>query len=301
MSNQVYKGVWPALFTPVRPDGSSDEKELEKLIELVIGQEMDGIYLLGSTGQGLLFSEEERKKIASRVLEIVAGRVPVMVQVGALNTEESIRLAKHAASAGANSISSVGPIYFGGSTEAAFQHYRRIAQATDLPFFSYQIGTALDLKLIDDLMEIPQVQGMKLTTGKLLEISSIRNRAGDRLKLFSGADELMCQAAICGTVGAIGTFYNMFGPTCRYIRQSFLNGEVAQAESFMLTFQAFIEKVLPYVWDFIDRGMMLKYNIRIGAPKPPIIAPPFPFGDEEVLAIMNEIDSFYRKSVEKVY
>ncbi len=301
MSKHVFEGVWPALFTPVQPDGALSEPELEKLVELVISQEMDGIYLLGSTGQGLLFSEEERKNIAARTIELVAGRLPVIVQVGALNTEESVRLARHAAAAGADGISSVGPIYFGGSTEAAFRHYGKIARATDLPFFPYQIGTSVDLKLVDLLVEIPQVAGMKLTTGKLLEISSIKNRVGDRLRLFSGADELMCQAAICGTVGAIGTFYNMFGPVCRYIRASFLNGEVRQAEAFMLSFQAFIERVLPNVWDFIDRAMMLKYGIRIGAPKPPIIAPVFPGSDEEILQILEKIDSFNEKAADSRY
>lgn len=292
MSNQIFKGVWPALFTPVHASGQLNEKELEKLVELLIGQGMDGIYLLGSTGQGLLFSEEERKAIAAATLEIVAGRVPVMVQVGALNTEESIRLAKHAAGIGADGISSVGPIYFGSGTAMAFQHYRRIAEATDLPFFPYQIGAAADMQLIDLLLDIPQVQGMKLTTGKLLEISSIKNRSGNRLRLFSGADELMCQSAICGTIGAIGTFYNMFGPTCKHIRASFLEGEVKQAEAFMLSFQAFIEKVLPFVWTFLDRGMFLKYGIRIGAPKPPLLAPATTMTDQEIIDLMNEVEKF---------
>ncbi len=293
MSNQNFQGVWPALFTPVSENGTLNEKELEKLVELMIDQKMDGIYLLGSTGQGLLFSEEERKQIAAATLEIVRGRVPVMVHVGALNTEESIRLARHAALHGADAISSVGPIYFGGGAEMAFTHYRRIAESTGLPFFPYQIGGATSDEVIDRLLEMPQVGGMKLTTTQLLEIGAIKNKAGEKWKLFSGADELMCQAAICGTVGAIGTFYNMFGPTCKHIRASFLEGNVREANDFMLLFQGFIERILPYVWTFIDRGMQLKYDITIGAPKPPLLAPAMPWSDAEVVGMMEEVDSFY--------
>jgi N-acetylneuraminate lyase len=292
MTNHVFKGVWPALLTPVSSDGKLNESELEKLLELLISQELDGIYLLGSTGQGFLFSEEERKFITQRTVQIVNGRLPVMVQVGAMNTEESIRLARHAADSGADGISSVGPIYYSGGSDMAFTHYRRIAESTDLPFFPYQIGGAASQDVILRLLELPQVKGMKLTTAKLLEIGSISNLAGDKWKLFSGADELMCQAAICGTVGAIGSFYNMFGPTCKHIRSGFLEGRVLEAQDFMLHFQGFIEKIIPCIWTFIVRGMELKYGISIGAPKPPLLAPEMPWTDDEVIAMMDEIDAF---------
>ncbi|MCE6988567.1 dihydrodipicolinate synthase family protein [Dyadobacter sp. CY323] len=292
MTNHTFKGVWPALLTPVHSDGQPNESELEKLIELLISQEMDGLYLLGSTGQGFLFSEEERKFITQRTVQIVNGRLPVMVQVGAMNTEESIRLAKHAADNGADGISSVGPIYYAGGSEMAFTHYRRIAEATDLPFFPYQIGGAANRDVILRLLDLPQVKGMKLTTDKLLEIGSISNLSAGKWQLFSGADELMCQAAICGTAGAIGSFYNMFGPTCKYIRSSFLEGHVLEAQDFMLQFQGLIEKILPCIWTFIVRGMELKYGIRIGTPKPPLLAPEMPWTDEEVIAMMDAIDSF---------
>jgi N-acetylneuraminate lyase len=292
MSEQKFQGVWPALFTPVHADGKLNTAELEKLTELLISQKMGGLYLLGSTGQGFLFSEEERKEVAARTLAIAKGRIPVMVQVGAMNTEESIRLAQHAAEHGADGISSVGPIYYGGSSEMAFTHYRRIAESTDLPFFPYQIGGAASADVITRLLDLPQVKGMKLTTAQLLEIGRIKNQAGDKWQLFSGADELICQAAISGTVGAIGTFYNMFGPTCKYVRESFLAGKVDEAHRFMLTFQGFIDKILPYVWTFIDKGMALKYGIHIGPPKPPLLAPAMPWSDEEVIAMMEEIDAF---------
>lgn len=292
MTKQIFQGVWPALLTPTHTDGTLNVTELEKIVELLISQELDGLYLLGSTGQGFLFSEEERKEITKKTIEIANGRIPVMVQVGAMNTEESVRLAKHAAESGADGISSVGPIYYAANSNMAFTHYRRIAEATDLPFFPYQIGGAANRDVLLKLLDLPQVRGMKLTTDKLLEIGSISNLAAGRWQLFSGADELMCQAAICGTVGAIGSFYNLFGPTCKHMRQSFLEGEVLKAQDFMMKFQGLIETIMPYIWTFIIRGMELKYGIQIGQPKPPILAPEMPLSDEEVIAMMKEIDAF---------
>nr|WP_295922315.1 dihydrodipicolinate synthase family protein [uncultured Dyadobacter sp.] len=292
-STSIFSGVWPALFTPVNPNGTLNVGELEKLLELMIAQELDGIYLLGSTGQGFLFSEEQRKEIASAAIEIVNNRLPVMVQVGAMSTDESIRLARHAEEAGAAGVSSVGPIYYGSNPTMAFEHYKLIAESTKLPFFPYQIGSAASREMIDNLLTLPQVQGMKLTTDKMLEISSIRNKVGDKWKLFSGADELICQAALCGTVGAIGTTYNMFGPTCKQIRQRFLAGETQMAVDFMLTFQQFIEKILPYAWSFFNRSMQLRHNISIGEAKRPLMTHKLPWTDRQIIDMMDDVDRFY--------
>lgn len=288
------KGLWPAMFTPVDKNGKLQVTELEKLVELLIAQEVDGLYLLGSTGQGFLFNEAERMQIAELSLQIVNKRLPVMVQVGALNTEESVRLARHASQAGADAISSVGPIYYGATDNMAFEHYRRIAAATDLPFFPYQIGTAVSFPLIDRLMQVDNIAGMKLTTQNLLEISKIHQVAGSRFQLFSGADELMCHAALCGTAGAIGTTYNLLGEACKGIREEFLNGQVQQGQAFMLGLQDMINEVIPNIWAFFRRAMVLKHKIDIGDPKPPLLAAPLKWSDEEILGMVNRLESLAR-------
>lgn len=287
------KGLWPALLTPVTSEGKVNEKELEKIIELIVAQQLDGIYLLGSTGQGFLYAEEERKHIAKLSLEITNKRLPVIVHVGALSTDESVRLAQHAAAHGADGISSVGPIYYATSPAMGLQHYKRIANATTLPFFPYQIGNApMTDDMIKQLLEIPNVKGLKLTTGNLLEISAINIKSKGAWKLFSGADELMCQAAVCGTVGAIGSTYNLFGPVCQYVRREFLNGNVKLGMDFMLEFQELILEILPCIWTFFQRGMQLRYGIDIGTAKAPLLSPELSWSDEELMRRIQRIESF---------
>ncbi|MFN7280471.1 MAG: dihydrodipicolinate synthase family protein, partial [bacterium] len=126
------KGLWPAMFTPVNDDGTVNLTEMEKLIELIIRQELDGIYLLGSTGQGFLYAEAERKRIAEAALSIAQKRIPVMVHVGALSTDESVRLARHAEAHGADAVSSVGPIYYAASPAMGMAHYRSIAASISI-------------------------------------------------------------------------------------------------------------------------------------------------------------------------
>jgi N-acetylneuraminate lyase len=287
------KGLWPALLTPVTSEGKVNEKELEKIIELIVAQQLDGIYLLGSTGQGFLYPEEERKHIAKLSLEITNKRLPVIVHVGALSTDESVRLAQHAAAHGADGISSVGPIYYATSPAMGLQHYKRIANATTLPFFPYQIGNApMTDDMIRQLLEIPNVKGLKLTTGNLLEISAINIKSKGAWKLFSGADELMCHAAVCGTVGAIGSTYNLFGPVCQYVRREFLNGNVKLGMDFMLEFQELILEILPCIWTFFQRGMQLRYGIDIGTAKAPLLSPELSWSDEELMKRIQSIENF---------
>lgn len=289
----IFQGVWPAMLTPVNDAGDVQVKSLEKLIGLLIEQGVDGLYLLGSSGQGFLFNENQRKKMAELALRIVDGHLPVIVQVGAINTNESICLAKHAASNGAAGISSVGPIYYASSPQMGITHYRRIAESSDLPFFPYKIGSSpMSREVIDELLEVENIKGLKLTTTDMLEISNLCNYVGNKWKVFSGADELLCQASLSGTAGAIGTTYNLLGKTCKHVRKRFLEGDVKRGMEFMLLLQKVIEMMLPCIWTFFRKGMKLRHGIDIGIVKPPLLSPNLPINDEELLELILKLEKF---------
>lgn len=290
-----FTGIWPAMFTPVNDNGEPAIRELEKLTQLLIEQNIDGLYILGTTGQGVLFSEQQRKTVTEVVCKTNSGRIPIIAQVGALSTEESIRLAKHAESCRVSGISSVGPIYFPSNASMALEHYYRIAVSTDIPFFPYQLGTNSipgdTITFIKKLMNIPNVMGMKLTTSELLEISAIHNFAGDDLKLFSGTDELFCHASLCGTIGAIGSTYNVWGAECKYILSAFRNGNYSLSKKYMLGYQKVIQSILPNLWTFYRSAMKLKFGIDIGKAKSPVGNTHTDWRDADVEAILEKVHS----------
>lgn len=290
-----FKGLWPAMLTPVDRQGEPAIDALQKLVTLLVSQGVDGLYVLGSTGQGVLFTEEQRKKVAAATIEVAAGKVPVMVQVGAMTTDESVRLARHASQVGADGISCVAPIYYSATAAMTLEHYRQIATASDLPFFPYQLGDnsipGEKIEFVKKLMAIPNVAGMKLTTTQLLEISEIHNFAGEKLKLFSGADELYLHAMLCGTVGAIGSFYNLFFVPCKRVMTEFSNGNFQLAKEFMLTFQSVVDIVMPNIWTFLRQAMQIRYNIDIGPTKAPLGNMHAEWKESEVIAIMERIES----------
>lgn len=291
------------MFTPISENGEPAYDELEKLTELLISQGMAGLYILGSTGQGILFSTEQRMKIAEIVVQTAAKRIPVMVQVGALTTAESIKLAEHAGKIGVNGISTVGPIYYGPSPDMAIEHYRQIASVTDLPFFPYQLGANSipgdTITFVKRLMEIPNTAGMKLTTNQLLEISLIHNYAGNRLNLFSGTDELFCHASLCGTVGAIGSFYNLWGVECSLVLKEFMSGNYEMPKKFMLRFQHIVDTVMPNIWTFLRAAMKIKHGIDIGATRAPLANTHKPWDEKEVRKIMEPLEKIGQSLIQE--
>ncbi|MGM9509214.1 dihydrodipicolinate synthase family protein [Larkinella sp. GY13] len=296
MMHSPIGGLWPALFTPVDQNGNPDFQQLEKIVELCIKQKLDGLYVLGSTGQGFLFSEKQRMDITQAVMETVSGAMPVIAQVGALNTRESIRLAQAAQEQGVYGISTVGPIYYQSGVRNALEHYKAIGSSIDIPFFPYHIGNHSvfggDARhYIEQILTLPNIAGMKLTTQNLYEVSLIHILSQDKLILFSGADELFCQATLCGTVGAIGSFFNLWGEECKFVREEFIKGNFELGNRFMLTFQEIIHDVLPNIWSFFHQAMLLKHDINIGLPNPPLGMGNGEWNEKDVLEICDRISA----------
>ena len=130
-----FYGAWPALITPSTPKGEVNIPVLRELTEYLLSKGIGGLYLCGSTGEGLLQSIQERMCVVDEVMDQVNGRVPVIVHVGCVATRDAVILARHAQEAGAAGVSSVLPV-IGAGVEGTYLHYQTIAAAVpELPFF----------------------------------------------------------------------------------------------------------------------------------------------------------------------
>ena len=292
-----FGGMWPALVTPFGADGKAALDVVERLVDLFAKQGLDGLYVTGSTGQWPLLTVDERQAVVERCVKASAGRIPIMAHVGAVATDDAVTLAKHAAKVGADAVSTVAPIYYPHSADVVFEHYRRIGAASDLPLFVYHIELAQKLSVgakeyTDRILALPNIAGMKITSGDLYLFGLIHSHAGDRLQLFSGADEVMCQAVLSGSIGAIGTFYNVYGPACRRAREAMVAGQVDKAGSFMLKFLQVIASVFASgsIWSFFRAAMRLKYGIDIGMPRAPLGILDKPWDEAEVAKLVAMVD-----------
>lgn len=292
-----FGGIWPALVTPFGADGKPALDVVERLVDLFATQGLDGLYVTGSTGQWPLLTVEERQAVVERCVKASAGRIPIMAHVGAVSTDDAVTLAKHAKQVGADAVSTVAPIYYPHSPDVVFEHFRRVGAASDLPLFVYYIEIAQKLSVgakeyTERILTLPNIAGMKITVVDLYLFGLIHSFAGNRLQLFSGADEVLCHAVLSGSIGAIGTFYNLFGPACRRARDAMVAGQVEKAQSFMLTFQQVISRVVSSgsIWSFFQAAMRQKYDLDIGMPRAPLGTLDKPWDEAEVAKLVAMVD-----------
>jgi N-acetylneuraminate lyase len=231
-----FTGVWPAMVTPMHDDGSHRVESVAPLVEKLVKEGAGGLYLCGSTGQGPLLTVEERKAVAEAAVAAGAGRLPIMVQVGAVRVEDCIELARHAASIGADAVSSVGPLYYPPSLRSAMEHYRRIGEATDLPFYAYNFALPdcpVDA-FVEALLRVPNIRGIKFTNRDTYELARLKIASGDRLNVLSGADECFLAAKAQGADGAIGSTQNVAMPLFRAVTGAAEAGLWGEARALMM-------------------------------------------------------------------
>ncbi len=239
-------GAYAALVTPYRADGSVNEEMVERLVEHGLANGLRGFYLTGSTGEGFLLSSDERMRVYERAVKAARGRAKMIAHVGCLSTEESVKLARRAAKAGVDWVSSVAPVYFGQNFDAAFAHYSAIAGATDLPFMIYSVGAQVvpdrDVRFFD----IPNVKGMKYTGYAYWTVKQLRRRLPKPAIFFAGADEQeLCAFAYGDTFsGCIGTSDNMIPAHHARICALAAEGRFAEAQPLMDEVVRFVDLVV---------------------------------------------------------
>lgn len=212
MSNEFseFRGVIPAVLSVFDENEDLNERGTRELIRFLMSFNIGGLYLTGSTGEAFLMNSDERKRQVEIVLDEVAGKLPVVVHVGAISTRESVDLARQAEHAGASGISSVPPFYFKFNEDQIFGYYRDIAESVNLPMVVYNIPLAgmMTEKMIERLASISNVKGVKYTGTALFEVTQIRESCGPEFRIFGGCDELGSSNIALGVDGVIGSFYN---------------------------------------------------------------------------------------------
>ena len=206
-------GAYSAMFTPITKDNRINEEAIDRMVEYGIANGLNGFYLTGSTGGWFLMSAEERKLVWKRAVKAAKGRCKLIAHVGATSTDESVALAKAAADIGVDWISSIAPPIFCSNFNRTYYHYKRVSEATDLPFMVYSIGSDLVPERDIRFFDLKNVKGMKYTGRDYYAAQALKRDLDKRKETiwFAGCDEqLLCGLAL-GNVfsGGIGTTYNI--------------------------------------------------------------------------------------------
>ncbi|MDJ0993573.1 MAG: 4-hydroxy-tetrahydrodipicolinate synthase [Dinoroseobacter sp.] len=257
----MFKGSMPALVTPMK-DGAVDFKTLEALVEWQISEGSHGLVPVGTTGESPTLSHEEHEAVVAKVVEVAAGRVPVVAGAGSNNTVEAVRFLEHAASVGAAGALVVTPYYNKPTQAGMIAHYTTLAQATDLPIIIYNIPgrSVVDMvpETMAELAKLPTIVGVKDATGDITRVSHTRAACGSGFIQLSGEDASALGFNAHGGVGCISVTANVAPKLCAQFQQATLAGDYASA----LTLQ---DKLMPlHTAIFLEPGLVgAKYALSL--------------------------------------
>ena len=206
----AYEGIFPAIVTPMSSDGTINETAFREVMEFNIQAGVGGFWVAGGNGESVLLSDEENMRIADIASDQNRGRINNIMHVGAPTTESAVKLAEHAAKAGAEAICCVPPFFYRQTDEAIVEHYKAVAASADLPFYVYNLPQSTGVEITVELMQkiqdgVPQLAGLKHSS---INFANVREWVKMDLKCFIGSSMLMVPALSIGAIGCID------GPPC---------------------------------------------------------------------------------------
>ncbi|MDD2800912.1 MAG: 4-hydroxy-tetrahydrodipicolinate synthase [Methylobacter sp.] len=268
----MIQGSIVALVTPMDASGAVDKESLKKLLEFHIEQGTDAIVAVGTTGESATLDEDEHCDVIKTVVDVVAGRIPVIAGTGANATSEAINLTRKAKQAGADACLIVTPYYNKPTQEGLYLHYKAIAEAVDIPQILYNVPgrTACDMlpDTVGRLSHIDNIVGIKDATGDLSRVQKFRDLTDADFALYSGDDATSREFCLLGGHGTITVTGNVAPRLVHEMIVAAINGDSATALAIDTKLQAlhkdlFIQSnPIPVKWAVAEMGLISK-GIRL--------------------------------------
>lgn len=227
---QMY-GVVPPMITPFQKNGEVDYAGLKTLVAF-LREAVDGLFINGSYGAGVMMTEEERRKVAEQTMDAAQGKVPVIVHVGTADSRSAARLTKHAVEIGASAVAAVGPFYFKHNAESVCQFFGEIVKSTDgkIPVYVYNNpnfqGYKMEMPLVRRLKEEVGVQGVKDATFDIMTMGNyMRTLKDETFDVALGTEAMWLSACALGCKAFIPGLGNAFPEICRRMFQQGIEGD----------------------------------------------------------------------------
>ena len=233
MKNTIFTGMATAIVTPMHTDGSIDYEALSRFVEFQIGSGINGLVVMGTTGENATIEPEDQKKVIAYTVEKVAGRVPVIAGTGTNNTEHVLHNTRNACQVGADAILVVTPYYNKATQNGLVTHFTAVADESTLPVILYNVpgrtGCNLLPKTVAKLSEHPNIAAIKEATGSLAQMIEIMHLCGDKIDVYSGEDGLTVPMMAMGAKGTISVLSNVAPRQSVAMTDACLRGDYAAA------------------------------------------------------------------------
>lgn len=233
MKNTIFTGMATAIVTPMHTDGSIDYEALGRFVEFQIGSGINGLVVMGTTGENATIEPEDQKKVIAYTVEKVAGRVPVIAGTGTNNTEHVLHNTRNACQVGADAVLVVTPYYNKATQNGLITHFTAVADESTLPVILYNVpsrtGCNLLPKTVAKLSEHPNIAAIKEAAGSLAQMIEIMHLCGDKIDVYSGEDGLTVPMMAMGAKGTISVLSNVAPRQSVAMTDACLRGDYAAA------------------------------------------------------------------------
>lgn len=211
----MFQGTGTALITPFDEELNVDYKALRKLVGFQVENKVNFLVVLGTTGEASVIDEEERKKIIETVVTEAAGKIPIVIGTGSNDTKKVVKLNKIAEELHADGVLIVNPYYNKGTQSSLVDHYKYIAERTQLPIILYNVPsrTAMNMQpetILKIHLSCPNVVAVKEASGDISQIANLISMKPENLDVLSGNDDQTLPIMALGGVGVISVFSNPF-------------------------------------------------------------------------------------------
>jgi 4-hydroxy-tetrahydrodipicolinate synthase len=229
--NAPFGRVLTAMVTPMSADGSVDFDAAQRVASYLVDAGNDGLVVSGTTGESPTTSEGEKEQLIRVVHEAVGDRAHIVAGAGTYNTTESVELARQAEKAGATGLLVVTPYYSKPPQSGLIAHFRRVADATDLPVMLYDIparsGVPIKTETLLELASHERIVAVKDAKGELFETARVL--AGSDLAVYSGEDALNLPLLAIGAVGMVSVVAHVCAEQYAAMVRAVDAGDLAEA------------------------------------------------------------------------
>ena len=269
------KGMGVALITPFKEDESVDYDALMRMVDYLLQNNADFLCVLGTTAETPTLTEEEKKTIKKMVIDRVNGRIPILLGVGGNNTRAIVETLKNDDFTGVDAILSVVPYYNKPSQEGIYQHYKAIAEATELPIVLYNVPGRTGVNMTAETTlriarDFKNVVAIKEASGNIGNVAEIMHLCDGNIDLYSGNDNEVVPMLALGGKGVISVLSNIAPRQTHDMVMEYLEGDQEKARQIQLSATPLIDALFSEVNPIPVKAAMNMMGKEVGPLRMPL-------------------------------
>jgi 4-hydroxy-tetrahydrodipicolinate synthase len=273
----MFGSVVTAMVTPMSSDQTLDVARTKQLARYLVDNGTDTVLVSGTTGESPTLSEEDKLALIAAVREAVGGRAKVMAGTGSNDTRHSIALSLKAKEAGADSLLLVVPYYNKPPQQGLYDHFRAIADSTEMPCMIYNIPGRTAVNLSPDtlarLSRVPNIVAVKEASGNLEQVSAVYRMTPDDFSVYSGDDSLTLPILAVGGVGVVSVASHLVGRDIHAMVEAFRAGRVREATAIHHRLSPLFKALFVTTNPIPVKWAMSLVGYDCGPTRPPLSAP----------------------------